>query len=125
MNDTDFRFIQDIQLLNQSALSKFAAITQIDDDALNEKPTSIEIKISLYVLYALICLLGIIGNAMVCFVVIRNPIMHTVTNIFILNLALSDILLCIFAPFNPLYLIAYKSWVFGTVLCHLVPFAQG
>ena len=52
--------------------------------------------------------------------------MHTVTNVMIWNLGLSDILLCLFAvPFTPLYLLAFKSWVFGTALCHLLPFAQG
>lgn len=120
-------------LFNQSNMTpEVASITQnnlennIDDGFSGAIPISVSIKTTLYILYALICLLGIIGNVMVCFVVIRNPIMHTVTNIFIFNLALSDILLCLFAvPFTPLYLLAYKQWVFGTLLCHLLPFAQG
>jgi neuropeptide Y receptor len=84
------------------------------------------LKVFFYGLYLLIFMLGIAGNALVCYVVLRNPSMHTVTNIFITNLALSDILLCIFAvPFTPLYLLTYKEWVFGSALCHLVPYAQG
>jgi neuropeptide Y receptor len=84
------------------------------------------LKVFFYCLYVLIFILGIAGNALVCYVVLRNPTMHTVTNIFITNLALSDVLLCVFAvPFTPLYLLTYKEWVFGTALCHLVPFAQG
>lgn len=86
----------------------------------------IAIKVFFYGLYLLIFFLGIAGNALVCYVVLRNSAMHTVTNIFILNLALSDVLLCLFAvPFTPLYLIVYRQWVFGAALCHLVPFAQG
>lgn len=82
-------------------------------------------KVIIYVLYTLIGTLGIAGNVMVCLVVARNSAMHTVTNVFIANLALSDILLCLFAvPFTPLYLISQK-WTFGTLLCHLLPFAQG
>ncbi|KAK3918752.1 Prolactin-releasing peptide receptor [Frankliniella fusca] len=51
--------------------------------------------------------------------------MQTVTNFFITNLALSDILLCILAvPFTPLYTFV-GNWVFGRVLCHLVAYAQG
>jgi len=87
---------------------------------------TIALKVFFYGLYILIFILGIAGNALVCYVVLRNSSMHTVTNMFITNLALSDVLLCVFAvPFTPLYLLTYKKWVFGTALCHLVPFAQG
>ena len=84
------------------------------------------LKVFFYGLYILIFFLGIAGNALVCYVVLRNSTMHTVTNMFITNLALSDIFLCVFAvPFTPLYLLTYKEWVFGSLLCHLVPYAQG
>jgi hypothetical protein len=87
---------------------------------------TLALKVFFYGLYILIFFLGIAGNALVCYVVLRNPSMHTVTNMFITNLALSDIFLCAFAvPFTPLYLLTYKEWVFGTALCHLVPYAQG
>lgn len=83
------------------------------------------IKAFFYCLYITIFVTGICGNVLVCYVVFRNKAMHTVTNIFIANLALSDILLCTFAvPFTPLYLFMHE-WVFGDVLCHLVPYAQG
>ncbi|KAM3960731.1 neuropeptide receptor A7 [Aphomia sociella] len=77
------------------------------------------------VIYTIIFVLGLSGNILVCFVVIRNKAMQTVTNLFISNLALSDILLCIFAvPFTPLY--SFRgSWSWGSLLCHIMPFAQG
>jgi len=75
--------------------------------------------------YVGIFFLGIFGNALVVFVVWRNRQMHTVTNLFITNLALSDVLLCVLAvPFTPLYTFL-GGWVFGNTLCHLVPYAQG
>lgn len=65
------------------------------------------------VVYTTICLLGLFGNVLVCYVVGRNRAMHTVTNCFITNLALSDILLCVLAvPFTPLYTFASKSLLF-------------
>ncbi|XP_067129464.1 prolactin-releasing peptide receptor-like [Centruroides vittatus] len=83
------------------------------------------VKAFFYCLYVIIFVIGVCGNVLVCYVVFRNKSMHTVTNIFITNLALSDILLCTFAvPFTPLY-IFMSEWVFGAVLCHLVPYAQG
>lgn len=46
--------------------------------------------------YFLIFFLCMVGNTVVCFIVIRNKHMHTVTNFFILNLAISDLLVGIF-----------------------------
>ncbi|CAG9087506.1 hypothetical protein JYU34_021378 [Plutella xylostella] len=75
--------------------------------------------------YTIIFVVGIFGNALVCYAVIRNRAMQTVTNLFITNLALSDILLCVFAvPFTPLYTFLGR-WVFGGPLCHIMPYAQG
>lgn len=71
--------------------------------------------------YSLIFLLGLTGNCLVAFVVIRNKAMQTITNIFITNLAISDILMCLLAvPFTP---ISYflNSWIFGKALCHIFP----
>lgn len=76
-------------------------------------------------IYTTIFVLGIFGNVLVCYVVFRNKAMQTVTNLFITNLALSDILLCVLAvPFTPLYTFLGK-WVFGRIICHLVSYAQG
>ncbi|XP_017090128.2 prolactin-releasing peptide receptor [Drosophila bipectinata] len=83
------------------------------------------VQIFFYVLYATVFVLGVFGNVLVCYVVLRNRAMQTVTNIFITNLALSDILLCVLAvPFTPLYTFMGR-WAFGRTLCHLVSFAQG
>lgn len=87
---------------------------------------NLSFRLVIYMLYILIFVVGIIGNLLVVFVVFRQQTMHSVTNIFIANLALSDILLCLFCvPFTPLYLLTFKEWVFGSFFCHLVPFAQG
>lgn len=77
------------------------------------------------ILYTTIFILGVFGNVLVCYVVGRNRAMQTVTNFFITNLALSDILLCTLAvPFTPLYTFL-GQWIFGRVLCRLVSCAQG
>lgn len=88
-----------------------------------QKTASLQIIFCIF--YAIVFVLGIVGNVLVCYVVFRNRAMQTVTNYFITNLALSDILLCILAvPFTPLYTFL-ERWVFGLPLCHLVPYAQG
>ncbi|KAI1287370.1 Neuropeptide Y receptor type 2 [Halotydeus destructor] len=93
------------------------------DSYINSMPA---VRAFFYCLYCLIFLVGICGNALVCYVVLRNKNMQTVTNLFITNLALSDILLCTFAvPVTPLYLLTFRNWVFGKLFCHLLPYAQG
>lgn len=46
--------------------------------------------------YFLIFLICMVGNGIVCFIVLRSKTMRTVTNLFILNLAISDLLVGIF-----------------------------
>ncbi|KAL1518059.1 hypothetical protein ABEB36_001740 [Hypothenemus hampei] len=83
------------------------------------------VQVLFFTVYTTIFIVGLFGNVLVCFVVFRNRAMQTVTNLFITNLALSDILLCVLAvPFTPLYTFLGK-WVFGSIICHLVPYAQG
>uniref|UniRef100_A0A1B6DKU7 G-protein coupled receptors family 1 profile domain-containing protein n=1 Tax=Clastoptera arizonana TaxID=38151 RepID=A0A1B6DKU7_9HEMI len=83
------------------------------------------VQVIFVLLYFGIFVLGLFGNVLVCYVVARNRAMHTVTNFFITNLALADILLCVLAvPFTPLYSFL-GQWIFGSALCHLVAYAQG
>lgn len=78
----------------------------------SEPPMNPSIKVFFYCLYFVVFMIGMIGNVLVCYVVLRNKHMQTVTNIFIMNLALSDILLCVLGiPFTVLYLITLKNWV--------------
>jgi len=73
------------------------------------------------ILYVVLFFIGASGNSLVVYVVLRNKAMQTITNIFITNLALSDILMCMLAvPFTPLSYFM-NSWVFGEALCHIVP----
>lgn len=100
----------------------------IEDLKSNKTTDIIDVKvvqITFCILYTIIFVLGVFGSVLVCFVVFRNRAMQTVTNLFITNLALSDILLCIFAvPLTPMYTFLGR-WVFGRLLCHLMPYAQG
>ncbi|XP_041451598.1 neuropeptide SIFamide receptor-like [Drosophila obscura] len=48
------------------------------------------------VAYIVVFLVGLIGNSFVIAVVLRAPRMRTVTNYFIVNLAIADILVIVF-----------------------------
>lgn len=46
--------------------------------------------------YVIVFIVGLIGNSFVIAVVLRSPRMRTVTNYFIVNLAIADILVIVF-----------------------------
>ncbi|XP_037069080.1 neuropeptide Y receptor type 2-like [Pollicipes pollicipes] len=105
--------------------------TQATDNSSDAAPEGenfilmMEVQVFFYMIYSVIFLLGLFGNVLVMYAVYRNTALQTVTNYFILNLTLADILLCVLCiPFTPLYTFL-QSWVFGKALCHLVTCAQG
>lgn len=61
---------------------------------------------------ALIFALALFGNSLVVYVVTRSKAMHTVTNIFICSLALSDLLIAFCIPVTMLQNISDK-WLGG------------
>lgn len=91
-----------------------------DEDALS----AVGVRLVFILLYSLVFLLGLTGNTLVVFVVARRRKMHTVFNIFLANLAISDILMCLLAvPFTPISVL--HSWIFGETICHIVPMTLG
>lgn len=73
-------------------------------------------NIGFMILYALVCIIGLMGNTLVIYVVLRFSNMQTVTNMYILNLAIADECYLIGIPF----LIATMNighWVFGDAMC--------
>jgi hypothetical protein len=45
--------------------------------------------------YCVLIVVGTIGNSLVVYVVARQPAMRTARNVFVVNLAISDLLLCL------------------------------
>ncbi|XP_017787213.1 PREDICTED: somatostatin receptor type 2-like [Nicrophorus vespilloides] len=68
------------------------------------------------ILYALICFIGLVGNTLVIYVVLRFSKMQTVTNMYIVNLAIADELFLIGIPFL-IVTIVKRSWIFGDIAC--------
>ncbi|KAI8505163.1 PREDICTED: neuropeptide FF receptor 2-like [Branchiostoma belcheri] len=86
---------------------------------------SMPIMYLLAVAYGLVFLLCIMGNVLVCVVVAKNKSMRTVTNYFIVNLAVSDLLVGVVCI--PVTLVDNLTigWMFGAVMCKLTPIVQG
>lgn len=68
--------------------------------------------------YAIAFLAGIIGNVMVCIVIVRHSSMHTATNYYLFNLAVSDLVYLLFGlPFEILLFWHQYPWLFGLTFC--------
>lgn len=86
----------------------------------------------LIVSYAALMSWGLISNCLLCYIVTRQCARKTMTNngpsprnLYIVNLAVADVLLCVICmPFTLLSLLK-RRWTLGQVMCKLVPIIQG
>nr|KAG5694452.1 hypothetical protein BaRGS_008691 [Batillaria attramentaria] len=75
--------------------------------------------------YAVIFLLSVVGNSLVILTLVRHKKMRTITNMFLLNLAVSDLLLpssCMPFTLVPLMM---EAFIFGPVICVMIRYLQG
>ncbi|XP_074855612.1 neuropeptide FF receptor 1 [Carettochelys insculpta] len=75
--------------------------------------------------YIFIFLMCMIGNILVGVIVLKNRQMRTVTNMFILNLAISDLLVGIFCMPTTLLDNLITGWPFDNVMCKMSGLVQG
>lgn len=78
----------------------------------------------LIIAYIIIFLLALLGNTLVCVAVLRNDHMRTVTNYYIVNLAVADILVSLICLPATVVVDVSESWFFGDVMCNFVPYFQ-
>ncbi|XP_044729371.1 cholecystokinin receptor-like [Chrysoperla carnea] len=75
-------------------------------------------------LYSIIFLLAVIGNSLVILTLVQNKRMRTITNVFLLNLAISDLLLGVLCMPFTLVGTLLRNFIFGEVMCKLLPYLQ-
>lgn len=63
------------------------------------KQLPLEVAIPLTIVNVLIFVTGLVGNISVCVVIIKHPALHTATNYYLFNLAISDLTLLIFGEY--------------------------
>ncbi|TEA36906.1 hypothetical protein DBR06_SOUSAS210020 [Sousa chinensis] len=74
--------------------------------------------------YVAVFLVALVGNTLVCLAVWRNHHMRTVTNYFIVNLSLADVLVTAICLPASLLVDITESWLFGHALCKVIPYLQ-
>lgn len=62
--------------------------------------------------------LSYLGNGLVLFIIYKYEKLNTVTNVFLLNLVLSNLLFALSLPFWAVYHLS--EWIFGEALCKIV-----
>ncbi|KAG9508866.1 Somatostatin receptor type 4, partial [Fragariocoptes setiger] len=66
--------------------------------------------------YGVVFVVGVVANTLVISVIMRNNKMQTVTDLYILNLAIADEMFLIGVPFL-ITTMSYGAWTFGKVMC--------
>lgn len=115
-NNTPHHFI--VSTAAESVLSSTSAsstvLASLNTQALYQIPV-----------YTVILLLSVAGNALVILTLVQNRRMRTITNVFLLNLAVSDLLLGVLCMPITLVGALLRDFVFGGVMCKLMPYLQG
>ncbi|XP_075545239.1 cholecystokinin receptor type A-like isoform X5 [Dermacentor variabilis] len=75
-------------------------------------------------LYAIIFVCAVVGNSLVIITLVQRRRMRTVTNVFLLNLAISDLLLGVFCMPTTLVGSVLRNFVLGAAMCKLIPYLQ-
>ncbi|XP_072185140.1 C-C chemokine receptor type 5-like isoform X1 [Excalfactoria chinensis] len=69
-------------------------------------------------LYSLVLIFGFIGNILVVLILVKYKRLKSMTDIYLLNLAISDLLFVFSLPFWAYY--AAHDWIFGDALCRIL-----
>ncbi|KAL4238449.1 hypothetical protein ACF0H5_003157 [Mactra antiquata] len=106
-------FAHNITKTNQSEYDAYESV----DDYVNGCPTAMKyhvdytqifsVTVTIIVCYVVVACLAVFGNLLVIWTVWKNTQMHTVTNYYIVNLAISDLLVA--SIVMPLKLLEYTA----------------
>ncbi|XP_012681548.2 nociceptin receptor [Clupea harengus] len=115
LNKSGFVDFRHFQLYNESLFHD--NFTHSNETEENFLPSGL--KITIVMVYMIVCVVGLVGNCLVMYVIVRYTKMKTATNIYIFNLALADALVLATLPFQgtDVYL---GFWPFGNALCKAV-----
>lgn len=70
-------------------------------------------------IYGILCTVGVIANSLVIYAVATCK-KKMVSDIYVLNLAIADLLFLLVMPFNIHQLVRDRQWVFGNFMCKAV-----
>ena len=123
-NETTPYSLREFSFSTSSIMAEFST-TSYDNATGETPPTTTHDYLETWLIptiFFLITFIGVVGNLLVIYFVVRHGQMKTVTNYYIVNLAFTDVsfLVCC-APFTAI-IYAIPSWIFGRFMCKFVFF---
>ncbi|CAH1273240.1 GALR2 [Branchiostoma lanceolatum] len=109
-----------IETLNET----LGVIIQIFSAQQNQKTALRAKDVALPMFWGLIVLLGVVGNLMVIVVILKGRQLRSTTNVFILNLSISDFLFIVCTVPFTLVIQLDQNWIFGDVWCKVMHYSQ-
>ncbi|XP_068956472.1 G-protein coupled receptor 83-like [Petaurus breviceps papuanus] len=74
--------------------------------------------------YLAVILVSVLGNTLVCSVIMKRKPVHSATGLFIVNLSVGSLMITLLnTPFTLISFIS-STWMFGYMICHLSRFVQ-
>ncbi|XP_060870660.1 neuropeptide Y receptor type 2-like [Metopolophium dirhodum] len=109
------------------------ALDAIFENQLNvDKVLVLYLEVAIVVAYGVLFVIGLVSNGLVCFVVFRQCGKKNVPsqgpsprNLYIVNLAFADIIMCVVCMPFTLWALMSRRWTWGLIMCKTVPAAQG
>lgn len=119
-SDSNFTFANESgYYLNVSDLSDEEYLQQIKEFLYPKTWTWV-----LIFFHSVVFIIGLVGNTLVCVAVYRNHTMRTVTNYFIVNLAVADFLVIFICLPPSVIWDVMATWFFGTTMCKITLYLQ-
>lgn len=115
--DFDFYDVNDTTI--KEVLQRKFLIQESNLEKLENRPfvPSLNLQVFWWIMFGLLVILAILGNLGVISIVIRHREMKSTTNMFLVNLSMTDLLM---ATFNAIFNFAYmltSNWPFGQIYC--------
>lgn len=123
-------FPKELLLANQnfSSLLNFSlddAAREFQMHIANDKVFEKETEVLIICIYSTLIICGVVSNFVISGIIIRSTRICSPRYPYVINLNVSDLILCLFCiPFSVATLIR-RRWILGEILCKLVPFIQG
>lgn len=88
-------------------------------------PTSHDVSIVFATVYALIAMIGVIGNSSIIYIIAGDRKMRaTGTNLFILNMAIADLIVMLIGVEELVSYVIARGWLLGPIACKLLRFSM-
>lgn len=74
--------------------------------------------------YLVIIGLGVVANSLEIYTILRRKLYENATYVYLINLALADLIKCLFVLPVSTTTLLLQNWIFGSFMCYFVPMLQ-